>query len=131
MLQSEITKNLLKRSEKDKNNGFLWPMLKSVISKIKDNKGGKQEYQGQKLKFYLSEKQYLKNHCVNIVKAIVTCYEATYSGLLSDNKNESSGIRDDENMEISDGDVALFNACCVFGSNYRKVAKITKTDHCS
>ena len=56
---------------------------------------GKPEYQGQKLKFYLSEKEYLKNHCVDIVKATVTCYEERYSSLLSDNNNESSGVSDD------------------------------------
>ena len=83
------------------------PTLKSVINKIENNQAGEPEYQGQKLKFYLSEKEYLKNHCVDIVKAIVTCYEYRYSSLLSDNNNESTRISDDENMEISDDDSVL------------------------
>ena len=77
---------------------FFLPILKSVINEIENSKDGKPEYQGQKLIFYSSEKEYLKNHCVNIVKAIVMCYEDNYSSLLSDNNNESLGISDDENM---------------------------------
>ena len=87
----------------------LLPTLKLVIKEIENNEDDELENQGQKLKFYLSEKEYLKNCCVNIVKAIVTCYEKRYSSLLSDNNNESSGVSDDENMEISDGDLVLFD----------------------
>ena len=87
----------------------LLPTLKLVIKEIENNEDDELENQGQKLKFYLSEKEYLKNHCVNVVKAIVTCYEKRYSSLLSDNNNESSGVSDDENMEISDGDLVLFD----------------------
>ena len=92
-------KKVLKQFESDKNNVFLFlPILKSVINEIENNKDSKPEYQGQKLKFYSCEKEYLKNHCVNIVKAIVMCYEDSYSSLLSDNNNESLEISDDENM---------------------------------
>ena len=69
-------KNLLKRFESDKNNIFvLLPTLKTVINEFENNEDGEPEYQGQKLKFYLNEKEYLKNHFVDIVKAMVTCYE--------------------------------------------------------
>ena len=92
-------KKVLKQFESDKNNVFLFlPILKSVINEIENNKDSKPEYQGQKLKFYSCEKEYLKNHCVNIVKAIVMCYEDSFSSLLSDNNNESLEISDDENM---------------------------------
>ena len=101
-------KKLLKWFESDKNNVFvLLPTLKSVINKIENNQAGKPEYQGQKLKFYLSEKEYLKKHCVDIVKAMVTYYEYKVFKSLSDNNNESAGISDDENMEISEGDSML------------------------
>ena len=74
-------KKLLKRFESDKNNLFvLLPTLKSVIKEI-DNEDGEPEHQGQKLKFYLSEKEYLKNLCVDNVKVIVTSYEERYSSL--------------------------------------------------
>ena len=97
-------KKLFKQFESDKNNIFvLLPTLKSVINETENNEDGEPEYQGQKLKFYLSEKEYLKNHCVDIVKAIVAHYEERYSSLLCGNNNESLGISDDENMEISDG----------------------------
>ena len=46
---------------------------------------------------------------MGIVQAIVTCYEERYSSLL-DNNNENSGVSDDENMEVSDGDSVLFHA---------------------
>ena len=110
-------KNLLKRFESDKNNLFvLLPTLKSVISEIENNEDGEPEYQGQKLKFYLSENEYLKNHCVNIVKVIVPCCEERYSSLLSDNNNASSGINDDEKMEISGSDSVLFDFCRVLNT---------------
>ena len=126
-------KNLLKRFESDKNNFFvLFPTLKSVINEIENNEDGEPEYQGQKLKFYLSENEYLKNHCVDIVKAIVTCYEERYSSLLSDNNNESSGISDDENMKISYCDsVFVVYYTQKFDLNYRKVAKMMKIYRCS
>ena len=54
-------KELLKRFESDKNNVFvLLPTLKSVINEIENNQDGEPEYQGQKLKFYQNEKEYLK-----------------------------------------------------------------------
>ena len=110
-------KKLLKQFESDKNNAFvLLPTLKSVINEIENSEDGEPEYQGQKLKFYLNEKEYLKNHCINIIKAIVMCYEDRYSSILSDNNNESSGISDDENMEISDGDSMLFDVCCILNT---------------
>ena len=68
---------------------------------------------------------------VDIVKAIVTYYKDRYSSLPSDDNNESSGISDDENMEISDGDSMLFYVCQRFGLNYRKVAKMMKIYRCS
>ena len=69
-------KKLLKRFESDKNNIFvLLPTLKTVINEFENNEDGEPEYQSQKLKFYLNEKECLKNHFVDIVKAIVTCYE--------------------------------------------------------
>ena len=54
-------KELLKRFESDKNNVLvLLPTLKSVINEIENNQDGELEYQGQKLKFYQNEKEYLK-----------------------------------------------------------------------
>ena len=46
----------------------------------------------------------------------MTCYEDRYSRILSDNNNESSGISDDENMEINDGDSVLFDICRVLNT---------------
>ena len=107
-------KKLLKQFKSDKNNVFvLLPTLKSIINEIENNKDGELQYQGQKLKFYLNAKEYLKNHCVDVVKAIVMCYEDMYSSVLSDDNNESSGIGVDENMEITDGDFMLYDVCCV------------------
>ena len=55
-------KKLLKQFESDKNNCFvLLPTLKSVINEIENSKDGEPKYQGQKLKFYQNEKEYLKN----------------------------------------------------------------------
>ena len=50
-------KKLLKRFESD---FVLLPTLKSVINEIENNEDGEPEYQGQKLRFYLNEKEYLK-----------------------------------------------------------------------
>ena len=76
-------KKLLKPFESDKNDVFvLLPMLKTVINKIENNEDGELEYQGQKLTFDLSEKEYFKNHCVDIINTIVVCYEERCSSLL-------------------------------------------------
>ena len=75
------------------------------------------------------KKEYLKNHCVNIIKAIVMCYGERYSSLLSDNNNESVGVSDDENMEISDGDSVLFHVCCVLNTKvWPKLLEGSKDD---
>ena len=68
------------------------------------------------MKLYSSEKEYLRNYCADIVKAIVTCYEDRYSSLLSDNYNERLEISDDENIEIIDDDSGLFNVCHVLNT---------------
>ena len=73
------------------------------------------------MKLYLIEKEYLKNY--------LTRYEERYSSLLSDNKNESSGISDGENMEISDGDSVLFDVCRALNTKVRpKLQEGSKDD---
>ena len=128
-------KKLLKRFESDKNNVIvLFPTLKWVINGIENNEDGEPEYQGQKLKFSLSEKEYLKNHSVDIVKIIVRYYEDMYSSLLSNNNNVSSGISD-ENMEISDSDSVLFDVFRALNTKIwpklQKVAKTMKIHRCN
>ena len=46
----------------------------------------------------------------------MTCYEGRYSSIISDNNIKSSGISDDENLEISDGDSVLFDVCHVLNT---------------
>ena len=73
--------------------------------------------------------EYLKNHCLDIIKAIATCNDDRYSSLISDNNNESSGISDDENMEIKDDDSALFYVCCVLNTKvWHKLQEGSKDD---
>ena len=56
-------------------------------------------------------------------------YEERYSSLLSDNNNESLGICDDENMEISDGDSVLFEVSLVLNTNvWPKLQEGSKND---
>ena len=73
---------------------FALPTLKSVIDAIESNEEGEPSYQGQKLKYYTGEKQYLRNHGVHMVRSILSCYEERYSDVYSetgDNNAVSNG----------------------------------------
>ena len=98
---------LLKKFEADAENIYTLPILKSVINAIKSDKEGEPSYQGQKLKYYTREKQYLRNHGVHMVWSILSCYEERYSNVYS---------KIGDNNVISDGDKVLFDVCKVLNS---------------
>ena len=52
-----------------------------MIKKIESNEDGEPVYQGQKLKYYSREIQFLKNHGVNIIKSIFSCYAERYCNI--------------------------------------------------
>ena len=80
------------------------PTLKSVIKEIESNKDGELVYQGQKLKYYNREIQFLKNLGAEIIKSVLSCYAEKYCNLYSET---TTGI------PISDGDTVLFDVCHV------------------
>ena len=85
---------LLRKFETDAENLFALPTLKSVINAIESDEEEKPSYQGQKLKYYTREKQYLRNHGVHMVRSILSCYEERYSDVYSetgDNNAVSNG----------------------------------------
>ena len=61
---------LLRKLMKDQNYAFTnLPTLKAVIQEIEANaeEDGEPVFQGQKLEYYLREKQYIKDHSVHIL----------------------------------------------------------------
>ena len=59
----------------------------------------------------------------------MTCYEERYLSLLSDINNETSGVSDNENMEISDRDSVLFDVFCVLNTKvWPKLKEGSKND---
>ena len=60
-------KKLLRKFEADAENIFALPTLKSFVDAIESDKEGEPSYQGQKLKYYTREKQYLRIHGVHMV----------------------------------------------------------------
>ena len=83
------------------------PKLKSVIDAIESDEEGEPSYQGQKMKYYTREKQYLGNHRVHMVRSILSCYEERYSNVYS---------KAGDNNVVSDGDKVLFDVCQVLNS---------------
>ena len=71
----ESTKNsyekLLRKFESNADKVLSLPKLKSVIKEIESNEDGEVVYQGQKLKYYSREIQFLKNHGAEIIKSII------------------------------------------------------------
>ena len=58
-------------ARKDENYVLKLPTLKSVVDKIEDDEDGKPTYQGQKVKRYLQEKRFIKDHTVHIIERII------------------------------------------------------------
>ena len=71
----DSTKNsyekLLRKFEFDSDKVLSLPTLKSVIKEIESNEERESVYQGQKLKYYSKDIQFLKNHGAEIMKSIL------------------------------------------------------------
>ena len=93
---------------------FTLPTLKSVIDAIESGKEGEPSYQGQKLKYYTREKQYLRNHIVYMVRSILLCYEDRYSDVYP--KQEIIMPLVVTKFCLMFGDKVLFDVCQVLNS---------------
>ena len=85
---------------------FELPTLKSVVEAIKSNEeDGEPLYQNQKVHYYAREKLYSENHSLEIMEAIIACFERRYGHLYCD-------INDNEvNVNSDEGDHVLFDVC--------------------
>ena len=74
----ESTKNsyekLQRNFKSDVDRVLSLPTLKSKIKEMESNEDGEPVYQGQKLKYYSKEIQFLKNHGVEVINSILSCY---------------------------------------------------------
>ena len=74
----ESTKNsyekLQRKFKSDVDRVLSLPTLKSKIKEMESNEDGEPVYQGQKLKYYSREIQFLKNHGVEVINSILSCY---------------------------------------------------------
>ena len=67
---------------------------------INSNENWEPVYEGQKLKYYGIEIQFLKNHGLEIIKSILYCYAERYCNLYSETTTDN---------HISDNDTVLFD----------------------
>ena len=112
----ESTKNnyerLRKKLEKNPEYVFELPTLKMVIDEIESNtEDGEPIYQNQNVQYYSREKMFIKNHCVEIVDAIINCYEKRYGNLFESELNSTINANSDQ------GDAILFEVCRVLNCN--------------
>ena len=107
----ESTKNnyekLLRKFESDADEVLSLPTPKFMIKVIESNKDGEPVYQGQKLKYYSREIQFLNNHGAQIIKSILSCYTRRYCNLYSEFAIDNP---------ISDGNIVLFDVCHVLNT---------------
>ena len=76
-------KRLLKKVQRDSNQVYELPTLKSVIQVIEEESDDDDEmddpvYQGQRLKYYRRGKQYIACHCADLLVRIIACYYDRY-----------------------------------------------------
>ena len=100
-------KKLLRKFEADAENIFTLPTLKSLVGAVESDEEGGASCQGQKLKYYTREKQYLRNHGVHMVRSILSCYKERCSDVYSETG---------DNNAVSDDEKVLFDVCQVLNS---------------
>ena len=69
---------------------------------IEENKDGEPIYQGQTIKRYLQEKQYIKNHAVEIVEKIRACFEPQFNNVYKEKTQQFNEVVDDRENIIFD-----------------------------
>lgn len=79
---------LLKPVEKDPASILKLPALKLIIDHVEANEDGEPCYQDVKVKYFLREKCYIVNHEVEIVKAIVECFDKRYGNTISETSEQ-------------------------------------------
>ena len=97
----ESTKNsyqrLRKKLEKNPEYVFQLPTLKMVIEEIEVNtEDGEPLYQNMNVHYHSREKQFIKNHCVETVDAIIHCYEKRYGNLFASESNSTINVNSDQ-----------------------------------
>ena len=101
----KITNNCLKFFCKNESNVFeILPTQKDIINIIEENDDGEAIYQGQKVKRYLQEKQYIKSHFLEIVEKIQACFEQQFSSVREDPQPFN---------KVADGGDIIFDICLV------------------
>ena len=65
--------------------------------------------QGQKVKRYLQEKQYIKNHAVEMVEKIPTYFDQQFSSNYRENTQPFNEVADD-------GDNIIFDVCLILNT---------------
>ena len=103
---------LLKKLRRNPAFVFELPTLKLVIEAIESNEeDGEPLYQNQKVHYYAREKRFLENHSIEIVEAIIACFERRYGHLYCDTNDNDVNVNSDE------GDRVLFDVCRILNCN--------------
>ena len=123
----ESTKNnyerLRKKLEKIPEYVFELPTLKMVIDEIESNtEDGEPIYQNQNVQYYSREKMFVKNHCAEIVDAIINCYEKRYGNLFESELNSTINANSDQ------GDAILLEVCRVLNCNLWAINQMELND---
>ena len=89
---------------------FELPTLKATINAIEENIEEEEPiYQGHKVNRYLQEKQYIKNHAVEIVERIISCFEQRFGNIYSEDARPFNEVADD-------GDNIIFDVCLILNT---------------
>ena len=94
-------KQLHKKFRKNEKDVFeILATMKDII--IEENKDGEPIYQGQIIKRYLQEKQYIKYHAVEKIEKIRACFEPQFNSVYKEKAQQFNEVADDRENIIFD-----------------------------
>ena len=76
--------------------------MKDTININEENEDGAPIHHGQKVKRYLQEKHYIKNHATEIVEKFVACLQQRFIGVYKEDAQPYNEVADDGDNIIFD-----------------------------
>ena len=114
---------MMTKFELDPNAIFELPTLKSVITAIEedDMEDGIPRYQGQKVKYYIREKSFLRNNIGSILRNIHECYSSRFRGVTSEANSAVDASKEGDNI--------IFDICRVLNTSvWPSMAQVSQSD---
>ena len=83
--------------------------MKNIINIIEENENEEPIHQGPKVKRYLQEKQYIKNHAVEMAEKILAYFEQRFHSVYREDAQPFKKVADD-------GDNLIFAVCLILNT---------------